>query len=184
MIIRDGDTGKAAKVNGYGDLRTNATISTRAEFHSLNHGDAYTFDSTELDIDAGDTMLFIKNIDPSKLLMIDRIIVNGSNVNCTWDINVGSATTTPTGTAVTPVNLNRLYSSTNPSVLAYSDETAVADGTTIFRVKTLANSTVAGDLNINGLILPAGHYIQINQETESTSGSVIIVAHFENMHTS
>ena len=33
---------------------------------------------------------------------------------------------------------------------------------------------------LDGVILGKDHYIQVNQETESDSGSVILVAHFEN----
>ena len=32
--------------------------------------------------------------------------------------------------------------------------------------------------DIYGIILGQNHYIQINQETESTSGSLTLIAHF------
>ena len=63
-------------------------------------------------------------------------------------------------------------------MVATSDETLVADGDVISRVKTPIDNTVP--LNLDGIILGKNHYIQVNQITTSDSGSVILFAHFEN----
>lgn len=168
--------GNIMKVTGEGQAVVRSIVETELE-HSSIAGEAYSWDSTELDIDAGDTMLYVRN-DSDTPLILDRLVFNGSNVICTWDINIGSATTAPAGTVVTGVNQNRIFSSDLADATAFSDETAVADGDTISRVKTIVSGHHIHSLN--GVILGKNHYIQINQETESTSGSLILIAHFEN----
>jgi len=176
MIIRDPDTLKGAKVNIEGELEVRSIRETELE-HASSKGSAYSWDSTELDIDAGDTMLFVKNTSDIPLIL-DVAIFNGSNVICTWDIGIGTATTTPAGTTVTGVNQNTGFEGTIAEANALSDETAVADASVIARLKT----AVSGhhEHSLDGVILQKNHYIQINQETESTSGSVILRGHYTN----
>lgn len=177
LQILDGKgNGYLAEVNSENELVVRSIVESELE-HASVHGRAYSWDSGERDIDAGDTMLFVKNTNTTQLIL-DRLIVNGSNVICTWDINIGSDTTTPTGTTVLGVNQNRSFSATLADAIASYDEGAVADGDTVARMKT----GVSGHHihNMDGLILGKNHYVQINQETESTSGSCILVAHFEN----
>ena len=157
-------------------MLVDAVSSPELEHASDEFGTAFAWDSTELNLVAGETMLFVKNIGEDKLHM-DRVVIVGSNVICTWDVGIGSATTTPAGTTVTGVNMNQTFSSKTAEVTALSDETAVADATVMFRVKTAVSGMFV--LDLSGVILGQDHYIQINQETESTSGSVILVGHFE-----
>ena len=175
MQITGSEGNGAVKVTTKQELKTEA--STEAKLATaIAEGNAYSWDSTEKDIDVGDTMLFVKNTSTSNLI-IDFAVINGSNVICTWDIGIGTATTTPSGTAVTGVNQNTDYASSSASVTALSDETAVADASVIRRVKTPVTNTVIVDLG--GVEIGTNHYIQVNQETESTSGSVILVWHYE-----
>lgn len=175
MFIRDAHSNQSAEVNSAGELltkaRTQAGIIRASEL-----GNAYSWDSTELDIDAGDTMLFVQNTSDIPLIL-DSLIINGSNVICTWDINTGTDTTTAAGTTVAAANLNTAFTTVLANATAFSDETAVADGTTVARVKTIISGHHVHDLT--GLVLAKNHYIQINQETESTSGSVILIAHYQ-----
>lgn len=144
--------------------------------HASGKGDAWSFDSTELDIDAGDTMLFIRN-DDDRPFLVDRLIINGSNVVCTWDVNVGTSTATAAGTTITPVNLNTRFSGASIEMTAMSDETGHADGSTINRVKTAVSEHV--ELDMAGIVIQKNHWLQVNQETESTSGSVIVLGHYQ-----
>ncbi len=173
--INDPD-GKAAMVNDEGQLVTRSIIETELE-HASVQGNAYSWDSLELDIAAGGTMLFVRN-DSDTLLVLDFLIINGSDVICTWDVGLGEETTTPAGgTEVIGVNLNRVFSSKRAAATSRSDETAVADADVIARIKT----PISGHHihRLDGVILGKNHYIQINQETESVSGSVGLVAHYE-----
>lgn len=177
-LIEDGK-GRAykAEVNAEQELVVRAITEEEIEHASAILGSAYSWDSTELDINATDTMLFVKNTGDVPLVL-DRATINGSNAICFWTILIGSATTTPAGGAVvTGVNLNQTFSAQAADAVARSDETAVADGSIIDRVKTPIDNTIQHDLH--GVILGKGHYVQFNQITESDSGSVVLFGHFE-----
>lgn len=176
-VITDPRTGNAAEVNEEFELVVRAIVEAEIEHASGKLGTAFSWDSTELDIDAGDTMLFVKNIGDTPLIL-DRLTINGSNVICTWTILIGAATTTPAGTEVIGVNINESFSTKMADAVAKSDETAVADGAIIDRIKTPVSNTRVHDMT--GIILGKNHYVQINQITESTSGSVVLYGHFEN----
>jgi len=177
MRIKDGKgRGFEAEVTAEQQMVVRAITESEIE-HASTNGEAYSWDSLELNIDAGDTMLFVKSLGDTPLIL-DRLVLNGSNVICTWEILIGSLTTTPAGTVVTGVNLNRSFSSTAADVDSFSDETAVADGDVVDRIKTAVSGHHIHDLT--GLILGKNHYVQVNQETESTSGSCILHGHFEN----
>lgn len=177
MRVQDGKgRGFEAEVNEEQELVVRSIVESELE-HASSLGNAYTWDSTELDIDAGDTMLYVRN-DSDTPLICDRLEINGSNVICTWEIGLGTASTAPAGTTVTGANINTRFASDAPDATSFSDETAVADATVRLRAKTPVSGLVS--VNLDGIIITKNHYIQINQETESTSGSVILVAHFEN----
>lgn len=176
-----GDNGQSVNVTGENQLAVRAIDETELE-HASSIGSAYAWDSGSRDIDVGDTMLFVKNLSATTLIL-DRAMIFPANVLCSWDINLGSATTTPTGTAASEVNLNVIFASTLADVVARYDEGAVADGSTVHRAIVQAVATATSEaviVNLNGVILGKNHYIQFNQETESTSGSVILIGHFAN----
>ena len=176
MIIRDPATGMGMKVTEEGQGVVRSITESEIE-HASTQGNSYSWDSTDLDIDITDTLLFVKNTGDTPLIL-DRLVVNGSNVLQIYEINIGSDTTTPVGTTVTGVNLNRSFASKLAEVISLSDETAVADGDIVDRIKIAVNGHHIHDLT--GLILGKNHYVQINQEVEATSGSVILHGHFEN----
>lgn len=176
MIIRDPKTGQGLSVNEQGQGIVRAITESEIE-HASNAGRAYSWDSLDLDIDVGDTLLFVKNTGDTPLIL-DRLVINGSNVLQIYEINIGSETTTPAGTTVLGVNLNRSFSSSLAEATAFSDETAVPDGDIVDRIKIAIDGHHIHILT--GVILGKNHYIQINQEVEATSGSVILHGHFEN----
>jgi hypothetical protein len=81
-----------------GELEVRAIVETELE-HASASGRAYAWRSTNSDIDAGDTRLFIKNTS-DKFLILSYAIFEPSNVVCSYDIGVGLETTTPAGAAV------------------------------------------------------------------------------------
>ena len=157
-----------------GELEVRAIVESELE-HASARGDAYAWRSANTDIDAGDTRLFIKNTS-DKYLILSYAIFTPANVVCTYDIGIGSDTTTATGTAVTATNLNGTITVTE-SYEAYDDETAVADATPI--VSVTVSTTESYRLELDGYIIGKNQYLQINQETESTSGRVTVFGHFE-----
>lgn len=176
-VIEDGKgSGRKAQVNDENELVTRSITESEIE-HASSTGGAYIWDSTEKDIDAGDTMLFVQNTSDTPLIL-DLATVNGSNVACIWTIHTGADITTPSGTSIPGVNMNPKFRSVPADAISLSDETAVADGDIVDRVKTAVAETRKVDLN--GFILERNHYIQFTQVTESTSGSVILRAHYAN----
>lgn len=157
-----------------GELEVRAITETELE-HASARGDAFAWRSSNSDIDAGDTRLFIKNTS-DKFLILSYAIFEPANVVCSYDIGIGSDTTTATGTAITATNLNGSITATE-SYEAYDDETAVADATPI--VSYTVNTTESLRAELDAFILGKNQYIQINQETESTSGRVTVFGHFE-----
>jgi hypothetical protein len=177
MLIDDGKgRGFKAEVNAENELVVRSISEPELE-HASNMGEAYSWDSQELDIVAGETMLYVRN-DGDTPLILDRLDFNGSDVICTWEIGIGSLTTVPAGTIVVGVNMNQVFSTKAAEATAFSDETAVDDAAVLFRVKTAISGHHQHDMT--GVILGKNHYVQINQETESNSGSVILIGHFEN----
>lgn len=157
-----------------GELEVRAIVETVLE-HASSRGEAYAWRSTNSDIDAGDTRLFIKNTS-DKFLVLSYAEFEPANVVCSYDIGIGSETTTPTGTTVTASNLNGTITVAK-SYDAFDDETAVADATPIKSVTV--NTTESYRTELDGFILGKNQYLQINQETESTSGRVTVFGHFE-----
>ncbi len=176
FLIEDGKgRGYKAEVNPANQLVTRAIFEPEIE-HASDDGNAYSWHAPIRDLVAGETMLFVQNLGTNPL-HLDRLVLAGSNVICQWDLGIGSATTTPTGTLVTGVNMNETFSTKLADAIAYTDETAVADATVMFHIWTPITNTVVFDLS--GVILGQNHYVQINQETESSTGSLTLVGHFE-----
>ncbi len=177
FLIEDGrGRGFKAEVNPENELVVRAIVEPEIE-HASGEGEAYAWHAPIRDLVAGETMLFVKNLGTTPLIL-DRVVFAGSNVICQWDIGIGSATTTPAGDAVVGVNMNGTFSTKVAETAAFTDETAVADATVMFHVWTPITSLV--DFSLDGIILGQNHYVQINQETESTAGSLTLVGHFEN----
>jgi len=156
-----------------GELVVRAIIEEEIE-HASGTGKAYIWHSANTDIDAGDTILFVKNTG-SEFMVLDRMFIHPANVSCRYSINYGSATTTPAGTLITGNGMNSSISTPADS-LAYHDETAVADGTEI--AAYTCGTTESCEVPMHGFILGKNQYIQINQETESTSGQISLFGHF------
>ena len=175
-IIRgiSGTTATHIKATKAGELEVIAITETELEHFSAS-GESFAWPSLDTDIDAGDTRLLVKNTG-GKFLVLSHAEFNPSNVVCKWCIGIGSEAATATGTAVTSINMNQIESSKVEDYVAFDDETAHTDAPVMFKVTT---STVESkDVSLRGIILGKNHYIQINQETESTSGQVSIFGYF------
>lgn len=179
QAITDGKgRGFQAEVNEEQELVVRSIVESELE-HASIEGNAYIwYSGSTQNLAADDTFLFIRN-DGDTPLVLDRLVIMGSNVICTWAIRLGNATTTPAGgSVVTGLSLNQRFSGEAADVTARTGETAVADASLAEEVITAVTTTHHHTLN--GYILEKGQFIQINQVTESTSGSCTIVGHFEN----
>lgn len=162
-------------VTDEGQMIVRAITESELE-HASVQGNAYCWFAPTANIDVDDTLLFIKNLGDTPLIM-DRMNLLGANVAGTVTIHLGKDTTTPTAINVTGTNLNPGFSN-NADVHATADEDLVADGTTVEIIHVPV--TVMLIWPLTGIILPKGTYIQINQDTESTAGGVAVYGHFEN----
>lgn len=179
FAIEDGLSGKTVKVTDENELVTRSIIEAEIE-HASSLGNAWIFASGERDIDATDTMLFVKNTGNTPMIC-DRLTVSPSNVACLWTLAIGTATTTPVGSAALTINLNSQFVGAIPEATVLWDETAVTDGTTINTIWTPIETLGTGALVtqiLTGLVISKGGWLQVNQETESTSGSVNLWCHF------
>ena len=176
MIIRGNSGGSSVQIKSTkkGELETIAITESELEHHSAS-GESFAWPSLNTDINAGDTRLLVKNTG-GKFLVLSHAVFNPANVVCSYDIGIGSEGTTATGTAVVAVNMNQVEASKTEDYLAWDDETAVADATKMFGVTI--NTTDSKEVSLKGVVLGKGHYIQINQETESTSGQVTVFGFF------
>ena len=177
ILLEDGKgRGYKAEVNAENELVVRAIQEPEIEHASSVLGSAFAWHAPIRDVVAGETFLFVKNLGAVPLIL-DRLVIAGSNVICQWDIGIGSATTTPAGDPVVGVNMNQSFSTKLADAQGITDETAVATATVMFHVWTPITNTV--DFNLSGVILGQNHYIQINQTTESSTGSLTLVGHFE-----
>lgn len=176
LQIEDGKgRGFNVEVNEENELVTRAIQESELE-HASIQGNAYCWFAATADIDIGDTLLFIKNLGDTPLIL-DRMNILGANVAGTVTIHLGNATTTPTAINVTGTNLNPGFGN-NADVHATSDEALVADATTVEIIHVPATVMLIWDLT--GIILPKATFIQLNQDVESTAGGVAVYGHFEN----
>ncbi|MHC4379397.1 MAG: hypothetical protein ACYS26_22590 [Planctomycetota bacterium] len=122
---------------------------------SITDGDAYTWTAPTADIDAGDTLLLVKNTS-NRNLRIDSADITGGNVASLYTITKHFAVDaqTPAGTAVSGVSLsgrkdNNLAST---GAISKSDETGYsAAGTAIKQLA--AGVTTSVSVNLHGLVL-------------------------------
>ena len=176
MIIRGNHGGQTVQIKSTqaGELEVIAITETEFE-HFAASGESFGWPSLDTDIAAGATRLLVKNTG-DKFLVLSHAMFNPSNVVCKWDVGIGSEVATATGTVVTAINTNQIESSKVEDYVAFDDETAHVDVPKMFQVTT---STVdSKEVSLRGLILGKNHYIQINQETESTSGQVTVFGYF------
>jgi len=163
------------EADSLGFLETRAVVEDELE-HASARGRSFIWQSANTNIDAGDTRLFVKNTG-SQFLVLSRIIFNPANVACQYDVGIGALTTAPTGTVITATNMNEFFTTQSPDADSFDDETAVATGSAMF--SAWCSTTASNIFDLQGVILGKGHYIQVNQVTTATSGSVSIWGHYE-----
>ena len=146
---------------------------------SVRDGDAYRLTGLSADIDAGDTVLLVKNTG-TRVFKVAQIIINGGNATSLYDIHfLDTASTAPAGTAVLAVPLNGRkdngYGTT--ALIAKNDETGYTQGTILEEAAVLATTRVVVDMH--DMALGNNQAIAIDQITESTAGGVTVVGFFE-----
>jgi len=162
-----------------GDLITRSVNETLIKHQSIL-GRSFCWPSLDTDIAAGATRIILRNTSDD-FLVLEYALVNPSNVDCVWHVGIGQSTIALSGgTVITAINMNEIFSTTTFDYDAMDNDTAIADATLMFPFKTTdAASSGFLRLPLNGIILGKNMFIQINQETESTSGQISIFGVFE-----
>jgi hypothetical protein len=148
-----------------GELIVRAITEEEIE-HASSKGNAFSFHVTSAAIDSTDTVLFVRN-DDATLLVLDRCTLNADLVETmTWQICLGSTITTPSGGALSPVNLYPTFASKSFSHISLTDETAVAQGSIIEEHTIVMAPTEKQTLPLlvplHGIILGKGQYVQFD----------------------
>jgi hypothetical protein len=158
MIIQDPSTMIAANVNGEGHLETRSITIPFYSWVSDKNSGLFTWASSYA-TGGAETILYIQNLDPSRIMKHNRIMLS-SAVNQLWTI-IRVTGGTPAGTIVTPSNLN--FSSVRvPLSSAYgnAEVTGAVVGDVIFRFYALASTLI--QLYLDGsIIVPYSEAIAI-----------------------
>lgn len=158
-------TGKLIQATDDGELIVRAIVEQEIE-HASSKGNAFSFHVTSAAISTTDTVLFVRN-DDSEVLVLDRCTLNNDLVETmTWQICLGSASTTPSGGALTPVNLYPTFANKTFEHISLTDETAVAQGSIIeeytLQVAPTEKQGVPLIVPLHGVILGKGQYVQFD----------------------
>lgn len=174
--IESGDLSPyVAKVNSDGRLLVEAAIMDSVTRVAESTQLAFTWSAVTYSSGTGDTVLLIQNTAPNRHLHITRVAAASA---VTTEVIVHFPDTiTPTGTAVTGVNLNRTSGKT-AQALAAADETANSQGDVLVRAILTANITGSFE-NQGAIILGEGDQIAVDFVTASTSATVTITGYYE-----
>jgi len=176
MQIKDGLTGRYARVNANNRLNVNSVTNSTLQQESLENGNAYSFSTgASYAATALDTILAVTNNSDS-LLHIDKCVLNnGATAVSEWLIHFTDGTAiVHAGTNVVPLNLNR-NSGNVANATATRDETDNTQG------NILTGSWLAIDtsrvIDLRGVFLGRGDTIAIDLVTTNIV-SATIYAHY------
>ena len=175
--LEDGKgSGIRASVSHNNRLNTDAVTETEISFESEKNGMAFAWTSVTYDYAAGDTILLVKNTSSTNHLIIQ-------NINMTTDtatiahIHIVRCPT-PTGTALTGVNLNSA-SANVAEATAKADETSNTLATTgIIRTSALEADKDNHILLEGSVILSTNDCIAIDYVTDGAAATVTITGYY------
>jgi len=179
MQIEDGTgTGKKAKVTSDNKLRTYTTIESEISFESEVNGQSFSWSNATYNYTALDTILLVKNTSTTLDLIINSILCSG---DAETEVIVHCPTcTTPTGTAVTGVNLNR-KSARVAEATAKANETTNSQANVISRFRINGNSTEITN-GTGSIVLGKNDCIAVDYTTVGTACNVTILGYFHTVH--
>ncbi len=165
------------KVNKEGQALTFDVTQTELEHESEENGAAYNWSSKKIDIDAGDTVLLLKNTSDNHLHIDYVKIANGPDTS-EYVLHLPTTEVTPTGgTVVTGTNLNTA-SSNVADASARSDETNNVQGN-VLETLFLQTNVVSGLIFTPGLILGKNKSVGIDVIDITSKTAATFVGHFE-----
>ena len=175
------DTIKSGVGNGYlvevtknNKLRAYCTNESEISYESETNGQAYTWSNVSYNYTAGDTILLIKNTSATKNLLIQTVAVSGDTAT-TATIHLPNCTT-PTGTVVTGVNLNRQSGNT-------AEATAKADETTNTQANIITTILINGSTTMRcpvegAIVLGLNDCIAVDFTTDGGAANVTVRGYY------
>lgn len=176
LHITDPSSGDAVGATDH-RLNVSARTNTRAYYRARDNGLCFSWSAATYDYDAGDTILLVKNTHETKDLHFHHILVSGDTATEVIVHRPTAEVTTPTGTAVTGVNLNG-NSNNVASASAKADETTNALGSTLFSFRMPANTPIS--IGLEGVIsLGQNQSIAVDFVTNGAACNVTLVGYYE-----
>ena len=174
MRIEDGTgNGYSVKVTSDKMLRTYAQVESEMSHQSESHGMAYSW-SHAYNYTGVDTILWLRNDNTTKNLVIQKIIIAGDT---STQFTIHSPTgTTQLGTAVTGVNLNR-GSGNVALATAIGDETGNTQANIIGTGFIIGSTTTIMPVD-GGIILQYLDEIAVDFVTTGAMGAVTIIGYY------
>ena len=169
--IQDGGgSGRLATVSSFFRLNVSAKTNPRTFYSSRDEGQAFNAITIDTSADAGDYIWYLKNTSTTDNLYIKHIEFHSVNaaVWAVWEV-----TGTPTGSTVTPSNLN--LGSANAAQATCYGNGAVGGLTTVKRIGTHRNDALGeGEMNYeDALVLAPGSAIAVEYDTGTTGAAEI-----------
>lgn len=182
MNIHDGTgTGIKASVNKDNEL---SIVTTSVIHQACLRGDAYAWNAVTGNIDTTDNMLTVRNLSPTRLLVINRIYA-WADVATAFDVHISTNATAfaAGGIGAAPVTGVNLNTSSNKVADAggYSDDTGVTQGTIITTLHTneLATDVFGIDYRTNDeIVLGTNGCIGVDDITEPAAFECTIIGYF------
>lgn len=163
------------KVNNEGQALVFAVVEDELEHQSEANGLSYNWSSDTIDIDAGDTVLLIKNTSDNHLHIESISIANGS-VASEYTVHLPTTEVTVTGTTVTGTNLNTASANVADASSA-SDETNNTQGNVVFTRFMAVDSNEI--INTRGLILGKNKSVAVDVVADTSESAVTIRGFFK-----
>lgn len=161
------------KINSKGEALAAAVTESLFE-RSAEDGKSFNWSSGVINIDAGDTVLLLKNTSDEPLHVESITVWNGS-VASQYVVHIPTTEVTPTGTTVTGTNLNTGNSAV-ADASARSDETNNSQGDIIFTPMLAVDRDKT--INTVGLILAKNKSVGIDVVEDTSESGVTIRAHY------
>ena len=161
---------------GKGRLNMDSRSATRAYYLSRDDAQAFCWTNLTYDYTAADTILLVKNMHTTKVLVIEGIWASGDTAT---EVVVHRPTTevTVAGTEVVGINLNG-ESSNVAQASARADETGNSQGSIITSGRIPANTMTP--MGAPGVVrLAQKQSIGVDFVTEGAAANVSIVGYFE-----
>ena len=174
MIIEGGTgNGFKAKVDDHNKLMTRAVVSTELGYHSEEDGAAFSW-TASADINATDSILWLRNDDPNRNLIVENVSVS-SDAASSWFVYC-PVNVTPDGTVVTGVNLNRT-SGNVALATCHRDNTSAVLANYIYYGHSMAAETKTFSMH-GALVLGYLDCVAVDVTTEPTLAQATIFGYY------